>query len=383
MELFALHLNGRGQLPAPRTALDPLFQRDGVAEALGSESAITFEPGGQIEFSTEPQPATAQLESSIERDVSAARAALDGSDVVFIACGTDPFPGRITWPLAVDSPRYRVMEEHFDALGPRGRQMMRQTSALQICVETSPAAIHDTWLVLNRAGPALSALFANSPVLAGTRSGEANERLSVWLDTDSSRTGFDGAQIGTGDPIDAYTRFAVDALAMPLPRNGRSQPTPGTLSFAEWLALTPEADDDDVEHHLSTLFPPVRPRGAYLEVRYVDALPLRWAAVALLVLTTLAHDDRARRKALDVLPADACSFQAWQNAIRYGIRDRALAERGALLLDIVIEALTAADGSPSRRVQQYRERFLDAGRAPGDDLDDLLRLEPAKVATWI
>ena len=39
-------------------------------------------------------------------------------------------------------------------------------------------------------------------------------------------------------------------------------------------------DADDLEYHLTTLFPPVRPRG-WLELRMIDALPEElWPAIA-------------------------------------------------------------------------------------------------------
>ena len=48
------------------------------------------------------------------------------------------------------------------------------------------------------------------------------------------------------------------------------------LSFGDWLRGAPVADRpptlQDLDYHLTTLFPPVRPRG-YVEIRCADALP--------------------------------------------------------------------------------------------------------------
>ena len=46
---------------------------------------------------------------------------------------------------------------------------------------------------------------------------------------------------------------------------------------------------DDLDYHLSTLFPPVRPRG-YLEVRYLDAQPGDGWIAPTLLLTALMSD---------------------------------------------------------------------------------------------
>ena len=59
---------------------------------------------------------------------------------------------------------------------------------------------------------------------------------------------------------------------------------------------------DDLDYHLSTLFPPVRPRG-YLEVRYLDAQPGDgWIAPAVL-LTALMSTPRDRRRGARRLPS--------------------------------------------------------------------------------
>ena len=54
------------------------------------------------------------------------------------------------------------------------------------------------------------------------------------------------------------------------------------LTFTRWI-LDGHAlgypTIDDLDYHLTTLFPPVRPRG-WLEIRYLDALPAPWWRVA-------------------------------------------------------------------------------------------------------
>lgn len=386
IELLGHHAAG-SVVPAQAAALEPLIRGPHLSRISARDAMISFEPGAQLEFSTAPQPGLAALVGCVSAIAAAAIAAGRERDIRFIASGTDPLAGRTAWPLAVDTPRYRVMQAHFDALGPKGRCMMRQTAALQVCVETSPSTAADTWLVLNHAGPALTALFANSPVCAGRRSGEASARTGIWLEADMTRTGFDGLQVDARDPVDAYLPFAMHALAMPLPRDGRMLPGPASVGFGDWIDSDAGVDDADVEHHLSTLFPPVRPRGDYFEVRYLDALPLRFAVVALITVAVLAHDDGARAAARESLGHTPPDSEAWRRAARYGVRDRAVVEQALLLLDIVIEALrrrpTAGTPGAARVVLEYRERFPESGRCPGDDLDDLLRLDPEGLSAWI
>jgi glutamate--cysteine ligase len=94
---------------------------------------------------------------------------------------------------------------------------------------------------------------------------------------DLRRTGYDGRHLDVADPVGAYTAFAAAAPRLPIP----------------------EAAAD--AYHLSTLFPPVRPRGGYFEVRYLDTQPRDRIAAAIAAVTTLLYHPRARRDALDLL----------------------------------------------------------------------------------
>src|SRR5438874_13080078 len=102
------------------------------------------------------------------------------------------------------------MQAHFDAIGPSGRRMMRQTAALQVCVDTGRGRIAwERWRLANLAGPALSAAFANSPIIQGEMTGCKSARSRIWQNVDPSRTGFAGLHIGA-DSEAAYIEFALN-----------------------------------------------------------------------------------------------------------------------------------------------------------------------------
>jgi gamma-glutamylcysteine synthetase len=82
------------------------------------------------------------------------------------------------------------------------------------------------------------------------------------------------------------------------------RPVTRRTPLAAWLsgaaadpALQRRPVTTDLDYHLTTLFPPVRPRG-YLELRCLDALPRRWWPALVTLTVTLADDpvaaDRAR-----------------------------------------------------------------------------------------
>jgi glutamate--cysteine ligase len=388
IEVFGIRPSGAGPVPVGRADLEPLLAH---APGIAAAAATSFEPGGQLELSLRPARDALSLIERACATVQSVKGVAAGAGLATIACGTDPLPGRMDWDLQVDAPRYRVMQEHFDQLGGRGRRMMRQTAALQVCVEV-PAGRHgvDAWVMLNRAGPAIAAAFCDSPVLEHTAADVVGNRLAVWLETDASRTGFDGSQVDAVDPVDAYTEFALDALAMPLDsRNGKTAPplTPRTLRTLRDRLQHPDGPGvPDVDHHLSTLFPPVRPRGDYLEVRFVDALPWRMAEVAILLLTLLAQDSEACAAALECTQPRESTLELWQRSCRRGPRDAQLAAQACALLDIAATAASrrGQHSRPAERLlRDYRERYPQSRRCPGDDLAALLARSPEALGTWM
>src|SRR5207244_3455822 len=81
-----------------------------------------------------------------------------------------------------------------------------------------------------------------------------------------------------GDPRDAWAAYALDAELMCVREPGSQDWTvPAGVTFRDWLRdggsgtlRAPTAED--LDYHLSTLFPPVRPRG-HMELRMIDAQP--------------------------------------------------------------------------------------------------------------
>ncbi|HEV2777960.1 MAG TPA: glutamate-cysteine ligase family protein [Actinophytocola sp.] len=266
--------------PARPRPVDPHTLAAGFDAAFTRAAVPSFEPGGQLELSPAPRPTVSALVRELNRLIDHAAAIAAARGVRLLAVGVNPYHGCAEVPLRTPSPRYLAMQRAFDEVGPDGRRMMRLTAALQIAVDLLPGRTgREQWLVANLAGPPLAAAFANST------------RTAIWRGVDPRRTGYDGRHLDVADPVGAYAAFAAAA-----PR----------------LAI-PEAADP--RYHLSTLFPPVRPRGGYLEVRYLDAQPPDRMAEAIATVATLLYDAGARRDALDLLlPRAADQDRAWAEA---------------------------------------------------------------------
>jgi glutamate--cysteine ligase len=245
----------------------------------GYAAYLTFEPGGQVELSFPAFGGPAELMSRVRADLDSLRADCAAAGVVIHARSVDPRPEHEV-PLQLWSPRYVAMQRHFDAIGPAGRVMMRRTASTQVCLDWwSGRAGLEQWRVLNLAGPFLAAAFA--------RSTGPGSRLATWLDVDPSRTAFDGRLLAGDDPVAAYARFAA-----------------GATPFVDGAAA-----------HLTTLFPPVRPRGGYLEVRFPDVQEDHTIGPLVDVLVALVHDAEVRAEALRALDGgEAHLGQHWYDA---------------------------------------------------------------------
>ena len=270
VELVPTFENGSAVPPAYLArAFDPGFR---------ARARPSFEPGGQLEMSPGPFPSVAALLRVVIPMLARAYGVAEARGVNLIASGTDPLRSCRSVPLRLRSPRYLAMQQNFDRHGPDGRRMMRLTASLQVAVDLLPGVAGvQQWLVANLAGPALTSAFANSPRLDGAPAGIPGARTRIWQGLHPERTGYDGRHLDVVDPVGAYSAFAAAA-----PRLG-----------------IPETDRDD--YHLGTLFPPVRPRGGYLEVRYLDTQPPDRIGRAITTLAALLLDPTARLEALELL----------------------------------------------------------------------------------
>lgn len=385
IELIPVYADRYPPRPVPAVVLTQVLSQD---RNLACEARLSFEPGGQVELSPPPETTVSATLSRARELTSRLRTCGAEHGIEFISSGLNPWHSCDDLGFQTDRPRYRAMQSHFDAIGGAGRRMMRQTAALQICLDLAPGRSgHERWQLANLAGPALAAAFANSPLMEGAPTGRRSARSAIWQEADPSRTGFNGAQLMDG-VTRRYLDFALRAEAMPLPGED-GEPLPFRLGFGDWLAMAGTRPSlEDLTHHLTTLFPPVRPRG-YLEVRYLDALPERWWPAPVCLLSALMYDATARREALLCLAsATRPLMEQWRSAAALGMADGSLRATACALFDIAVEAMPRLPTgylppNAATLVEEYRERFPAAGRCPADDQLDRFGACPDDLSTWI
>jgi glutamate--cysteine ligase len=327
---------------------------------LPAGSLVTVEPGGQVEISTPPTRSAVDLISVATVDSGTLVDLLRQSGLVLGRRGTDPHrpPRRL-----LQVPRYAAMQAAFDRIGPQGTRMMCSTASLQVCLDAGEADQYATrWRAVHALGPTLVALFANSPELSGRRTGWVSSRLRTTLGTCPPLT---LPPEPSDDPAAQWARAAMNAPVICVRRDGLSWAAPPALTFAAWIA-DPERVGRrptlaDLDYHLSTMFPPVRPKG-YLEIRYLDAQAGdRWVTPFSLLAALMAQRSTIDQ-VLDV--TESCAGR-WFEAARDGLADPVLGAVAPRVVQIGADALDDLDLTASQSSQVL------------DDLEMRLATRPA------
>ena len=327
---------------------------------LPAGGTLTFEPGGQLEYSSPPCRSASVLLALLRSVVLPLRTAASGEGIDLQTVGIDPLNSVERAPLLLHAKRYDRMAEYFASRGPAGARMMRQTAAFQVAVDFDDEPWL-RWRVLNAAAPYVLAIFANSPVYAGERTGHQSTRAQAWRLLDPGRTGL---PYNEDDPIQAYLDFALKAPAIMFPTlDGEYR------SFDEWLALA-NPTSEEWKDHLSTLFPEVRPRG-HMELRSADSIAPEWYAAPLALTAGILYEPRTLGAAADLLGDPDPGLL--ERAGRLGLHDPALAATAADLFELALSGCAGLgplyfQPSDLEQARAFFDRYTRRGRAPADDV---------------
>jgi glutamate--cysteine ligase len=351
--------------PSRRPAWNELMAVIAEVPELPGGSRITVEPGGAVELSGPPAPDVVSAISAMAADRATLQEAFARRGLGLVLLGADPLrrPRRVN-----PGSRYSAMEQFFSAsgTGAAGAFMMTSTASIQVNLEAGPRSDWAQRVRLAHAlGPTMIAVTANSPMLGGRFSGWASSRQWIWAELDEARCGPILGADGD-DPATDWARYALRAPVMLVP-GPDAVPVTNWVPFADWadgraVLGGRRPTREDLDYHLTTLFPPVRPRG-FLEIRYLDSVPdTLWPAVVFTVATLL--DDPA---AADIAAeATESVATAWDRAARIGLGDRHLHTAAVRCV------AAAADRAPAalQESMQHLLRSVEQGRSPADDFAD-------------
>ncbi|HUO38432.1 MAG TPA: ergothioneine biosynthesis glutamate--cysteine ligase EgtA [Mycobacterium sp.] len=332
---------------------------------LPGGSLVTVEPGGAVELSGPPLPGAVAAIAALTTDRAVVSEAFAAAGLALVLLGADPLrPPRRVNPGA----RYGAMEQHFAAAGTgaAGAAMMTSTASVQVNLDSGPA---DGWAErVRRAhalGPTMIAIAGNSPLLGGEFSGWRSTRQRVWGQLDTARCGPVLGASGV-DPASDWARYALRAPVM-LVHDPDPVPVTSYVPFADWVEgrvclAERRPTVADLDYHLTTLFPPVRPR-RWLEIRYLDSVSdALWPAVVFTLVTLM--DDADAADVVDEIsePVATC----WDTAARVGLADRWLHAAATRCVSIAAERAPASLQGAMRRLAD----IVAQGGCPGDEFSE-------------
>ena len=351
--------------PYRRPSWDEISQVLESLPALPGGSQVTVEPGGAVELSGPPADGVMPAIDAMSSDQGVLRSAFADAGLGLVFLGADPLrpPKRIN-----PGPRYRAMEQFFGASrsGEAGAAMMTSTASIQVNLDAGP---RDGWAARVRLahalGPTMIAIAANSPMLGGEFTGWVSTRQRVWGQMDSARCG-PILGVSGDDPGTDWARYALKAPVM-LVHNPDAVAVTHWVPFADWVDGRVLLGDRrptiaDLEYHLTTLFPPVRPR-QWLEIRYLDSVPDAFWPAVVFTLAALLDDPVAADVAAEAVEPVAT---AWDTAAQAGLSDRRLYAAANKCVAVAAEKAPAALADGMQRLV----RGVEQGRCPGDDFSD-------------
>jgi glutamate--cysteine ligase len=350
---------------------------------LPNGGVVSREAGGQVEMSSAPADDLVACIASAETDQAALEAALATRGQTVRGGGFDGVRDPVRY---IDDARYQTMEAYYDRTGPWGRMVMCGTASVQVNLDAGDgdADLRRRWDLAHRLGPVLIAAFANSPELDGRPSGWNSTRQALWY----KLPGWGRPVSEEGDLRRDFAQWVLDSEVM----CHRSDPprewdVPPGMTLRDWIRSGHNGQwptREDLEYHMSTLFPPVRPRG-WLELRMIDQQDGDGWIVPAILAATLIDEPRAADAAYEATEA-LCGGRpqppasVWEQAARIGLADQELHEAALACFAASAEALTRM-GAPQRlrsRLTEFRLRYTDLGRCPADDRLDALRASTPK-----
>jgi len=235
-------------------------------------TALTLEPGAQVEISTGPFCRIHQLEESFAQFESELLAPLTRRGQRLLACGYRP-DLRADDVELLPKDRYRFMDARFQRTGSQGRQMMRGSASTQVSIDYTDEA--DAILKMRIAtliGPLLALATDTTTRYEGAPAPGRMIRTMIWSDVDPARC---TTVPGLFDPDFGFAGYARALYSAPLVVCLCPDGSFGDAGdhSAAGLTATRLITRAEIEHLLSMFFFDVRLKN-YVEIRMADSMTI-------------------------------------------------------------------------------------------------------------
>lgn len=365
---------------AAKYSWQPIAEGGRIVALGGGGSAITLEPGGQLELSGEICDSVHCAKREFDEHVAQILDVTGDMTISFLGLGMQPISrtDEIEW---VPKRRYSIMGPYMRKVGTLGLRMMLQTATVQVNFDYESEADAMRKLRVGMGlSPLFTAMFANSPLSDGALNGFRSYRAHVWTDTDSDRSGMLPFAFREDAGFRDYVEYALDVPMYFIVRGD------------EWIDMTRHtfrdfwrnghaghrATLDDWNAHLTTLFPEFRMK-RYLEVRSCDSQSPELMLSVPALMKGIFYDseclDAAWRLVADWTweERQEISRAVPREALTARVRGIALRDLGIEILEIARRGLARAGrlDAAGRDESIYLEplwQLTSAGRCPADEI---------------
>jgi len=341
---------------------------------------LTFEPGGQLEFSSVPYPCLSDALARLNSVSKVIEDFLSKNDAHMLATGINPWQTSDEIGLQMNKARYRAMNEYFSEIGPYGPRMMRQTATIQVNLDfgANEQMLAKRFLAANLIAPLATGIFAASPQVNTTMSNFATTRAEAWRHIDPSRTGVPelknvAESLTKKSCVEAYLKQLLDAPVIFVEKLDYQRPK--GMKFSDWLKQPYQgvsATMQDFVTHMSLHFPEVRARG-FLELRSVDAQASAWQSVPAAFYTGLLYVDEIIDEVIELLAPKISKLSDTLNLASYGLERDEIAGDAQTLMALALRGFQLLPDcfkgeSTEKQFSAFAERFTNRGRSPADDM---------------
>lgn len=357
-----------------------IMDADHLVGLRQSGASITLEPGGQIELSGAPLRTARETCREFNAHVDLLNAVSEEFGILWLGIGADPLHPVSEIPK-MPKQRYDIMRAYLPTRGKLGLDMMHATATVQANYDYADEA--DMAAKMRMAmgvAPLCSALFANSPIVAGRDTGLISYRVSVWRDVDPDRCGLLEFVFDEGFGYRDYLEWALDVPMFFVVRNGRYKAAGGT-TFRQFIESGFEGEHatlGDWDTHLTTLFPEVRLK-QIIEIRGADSVPRDLICALPVLYKGLFYDPQARAEAT-ALGAQWSPGERAEALIAVARDGLAARVAGRPVLEMAESLVEISEGGLSRLVEpgladDDEHIFLaplrvalEVGKSPGQEL---------------
>ena len=342
---------------------------------------LTFEPGGQLEYSSKVNFSYSSLVSEISFIQNLLSETLNQHNMFLYQSGLNPWHDINEIGLQVSKYRYDLMDEYFSKISPFGKRMMRQTCTVQICIDNGldEKSVVDRFLMSQLLAPFAAAIFANSSVLESKLTPTRRFRGTAWREIDPSRTGFPELNRAFESRTkkscaEAYFNFLMKSkLIYYKGKDQKFHEAPSDFTVEDWITSGIDGyypREEDLNLLLSLLFPEVRVKG-FLELRSLDCLPRQWQMVPVLFYIGILFNKKSMDEAFQLLDPVKNLLAELMQKSEEALFDEELCKISKGLVNIAqagLDQLSYIDNDAKNLFSDFCKRYTLNGKTPGDDM---------------